>query len=292
LKFSLHREFPESLKTEWNALLGQGISHVPFLRYEYLNTWWHTRGGGEWPQAELAIISAEEDGKLIGIAPFFLADHEGKRRLLFLGSIEISDFLDLIVRDDDAARFSTELVSFLLNTEELSWQAVDLYNILEGSVSLKSLEDAASLLKENCIYYSEDLMWMPLPCFQYYILAYTNYLLSESSHGDADGASCFFGLVECRKEDIRGSSELVIGEIARALEKLKGGQGWYGATEEIDGSFQDRALSCLKLIGAELRAAPNGGPATRRDNSGVRERPPSVSWSFAFASTASQTEVL
>jgi CelD/BcsL family acetyltransferase involved in cellulose biosynthesis len=144
LKFTLHRDFPESLKTEWNTLLSQGVSHVPFLRYEYLNTWWHTRGGGEWPQAELAIISAEEDGKLIGIAPFFLADHEGKRRLLFLGSIEISDFLDLIVRDDDAARFSTELVSFLLNTEELSWQAVDLYNILERSVSLKSLEDAAN----------------------------------------------------------------------------------------------------------------------------------------------------
>ncbi|MCX6924589.1 MAG: hypothetical protein NT154_15445 [Verrucomicrobia bacterium] len=141
----------------------------------------------------------------------------------------------------------------------------------------KSLEDAASLLKENCIYYSEDLMWMPLPCFQYYILAYTNYLLSESSHGDADGASCFLRLVEFRKEDIRGSSELVIGEIAKTLEKLKGGQGWYGATEEIDGSFQDRALLCLKLIGAELRAAPNGGPAERFGNSGIGGGPPSVS---------------
>jgi hypothetical protein len=141
----------------------------------------------------------------------------------------------------------------------------------------KSLQEAFALFVENALYYEEDLMWMPLPCFQYYVLAYTNYLLSESSRGDADGASCFFGLVEFRKDDIRGSSELVIGEIARTLEKLKGGQGWYGATEEIDGSFQERALACLKLIGAEPGAAPNCGPAERSGSSGVSGEPPSVS---------------
>jgi hypothetical protein len=141
----------------------------------------------------------------------------------------------------------------------------------------RSLEEAFALFVENALYYEEDLVWMPPPCFRFYVLAYTNYLLSESSRGDADGASCFFGLVDCRKEDISGSSELVIGEIARALEKLKGGQNWYDASEEIYGSFQDRALSCLKLIGAEPNMTSNGGPAERLGDSGAGGGPPSVS---------------
>jgi hypothetical protein len=130
---------------------------------------------------------------------------------------------------------------------------------------------------ENAIYYEEDMVWMPRPCFRFYVLAYTNYLMSESSRGDHDGANCFFGLVECRKDDIRGSSELVIGEIAKTLEKLKDGQGWYDAPEEIYGSFNDRALSCLNLIRAEPRAASSDGPSALPGNSGVAERPPSVS---------------
>lgn len=92
---------------------------------------------------------------------------------------------------------------------------------------------------------------MPLACFQYYVLAYTNYLLSESSSGDSDGASCFFGLVECRIKEIRASSRLVIEEITKTLHKLKDKQKWYDADKEIYGSFNDRADSCLQLVQAE-----------------------------------------
>ncbi|HWH69557.1 MAG TPA: hypothetical protein VNT26_09245 [Candidatus Sulfotelmatobacter sp.] len=141
----------------------------------------------------------------------------------------------------------------------------------------KSLDDAFALFVENALYYQEDMLFMPLRCFRYYVLAYTNYLLSASSRNDCDGANCFFGLIECRKDDIRASSELVIGEIARALEKLRDGQDWYHAPEEIYGSFKNQALSCLKLIGAELGASPNGGPAERFGSSGVSGGPPSVS---------------
>jgi hypothetical protein len=124
----------------------------------------------------------------------------------------------------------------------------------------RSLEEAFALFVENAMYHEEDMVWMPRPCFRFYVLAYTNYLMSESSRGDCDGANCFFGLVECRKDDIRGSSELVIGEIAKTLEKLKAGQGWYGAPEEIYGSFKDRALSCLKLIRAEQECEVGSAP--------------------------------
>ena len=86
MNFTLHKDFSELDPAEWNNLLSESISDVPFLRHEYLSAWWKTRGGGEWDGAELVLVSAREDDKLIGIAPFFLAEHDGQQALLLLGS--------------------------------------------------------------------------------------------------------------------------------------------------------------------------------------------------------------
>jgi CelD/BcsL family acetyltransferase involved in cellulose biosynthesis len=144
LKFTLHREFPESIKNDWNLLLEESISHVPFLRYEYLETWWQTRGGDEWPEAELAIITAEDQSGLIGVAPLFLAEREGKRSLLLLGSIEISDYLDIISRERDLRDFLTGLMDFLKGDFPMKWNSLDFYNILEDSPSLDVFQQAAA----------------------------------------------------------------------------------------------------------------------------------------------------
>ena len=144
MKFTLHREFPEFLKNDWNALLEESINHVPFLRYEYLETWWQSRGGGEWPEAELAIITAEDENGLVGVAPFFLAERAGKRSLLLLGSIEISDYLDIISRIGDLRIFLAGLMEFLGNALPLKWDVIDLFNILEGSPSLEALRHPAA----------------------------------------------------------------------------------------------------------------------------------------------------
>lgn len=146
MQFTRHRAFPEELKHEWNALLDESISHVPFLRYEYLNHWWQTRGGGEWPaDCELALVTAREGDRLVGIAPLFRADHAGRPALLLLGSIEVSDYLDFIVRPADLEAFLTGLLPFLAQVE-LEWQALDLYNLLDSSPSLAALQQAANTL--------------------------------------------------------------------------------------------------------------------------------------------------
>ena len=86
MEYTLHTEFSEILRQDWNDLLIQSTPHVPFLRYEYLHAWWQHRGGGEWPQdAELTLIVGHEGGKIIGVAPCFTASHEGSKRLLLLG---------------------------------------------------------------------------------------------------------------------------------------------------------------------------------------------------------------
>ncbi len=146
MEFQLHTTFPAQLEGEWNALLDVSVTHVPFLRYEYLEAWWQTRGGGEWPShSELAIVTAHQDGKLVGIAPLFQAENRQKQpALLLLGSIEVSDYLDLIVRPADLANFTRELLPFLEQADLLPWRSLDLYNLFETSPTLAALEAAAT----------------------------------------------------------------------------------------------------------------------------------------------------
>ena len=71
MDFTLHTDFDSlaPLAGEWNNLLTRSVTDVPFLHFEYLRDWWLTLGGGEWNQAELRVVTAREDGHLIGIAP-------------------------------------------------------------------------------------------------------------------------------------------------------------------------------------------------------------------------------
>jgi CelD/BcsL family acetyltransferase involved in cellulose biosynthesis len=132
----------DRLASEWNDLLEHSASHVPFLRHEYLATWWRTLGGGEWTSASLYIVLGRHpDGRLAGIAPLFSSlNRENEPALLLLGSIEISDYLDLIARPDDLYGFITALLDHLSSVQEPAWQVLDLYNILEASPTLSALE--------------------------------------------------------------------------------------------------------------------------------------------------------
>jgi CelD/BcsL family acetyltransferase involved in cellulose biosynthesis len=119
---------------------------VPFLRFEYLSTWWQTLGGGEWETGELFVVVAHsQDGNLLGIAPLFLTQNlDNKPALMFLGSIEISDYLDMIVRPKDLTAFVNELLDFLTQAEAPGWEVLDLYNFLADSPTLKPLQESAA----------------------------------------------------------------------------------------------------------------------------------------------------
>lgn len=144
--FKLHKDFSEIESNTWNALVEQSIADTPFSRYEYLSEWWTTLGGGEWTSRggvippELILVSATENDQLIGIAPLFIADYENLRTLLLVGSIEVSDYLDLIVREQDSSRFLTGLLDFLASSSPSSWSALDWYNLPDDSPSLAALQ--------------------------------------------------------------------------------------------------------------------------------------------------------
>jgi CelD/BcsL family acetyltransferase involved in cellulose biosynthesis len=134
------------------------------LRNEYLSAWWDTRGGGEWEQAELALVSARDNRRLIGIAPLFLTRYENQQSLMLLGSIEISDYLDLIVREKDLPRFLSGLLDFLASNPALAWSRLDWYNLPDDSPTLSALEAEAG--KRGWEYTAEPFrpaLYVPLP---------------------------------------------------------------------------------------------------------------------------------
>jgi len=143
MNFILHKDFSEITPESWNALVEQSITDTPFSRHEYLSEWWKTLGGGEWESAELVLASASENDQLIGIAPLFIADYDGQRALMLAGSIEISDYLDLIVREGDLSRFLSGLLDFLISSSPDYWSALDWYNIPDSSPSLAALQAEA-----------------------------------------------------------------------------------------------------------------------------------------------------
>src|SRR5918996_1965364 len=129
MNFILHKDFSEVSTTTWNNLVEQSIADTPFSRYEYLSEWWKTLGGGEWSvgvdggaeRPLLVLVSASEDDQLIGIAPLFITEYDGQQALMLVGSIEISDYLDLIVRAEDLPRFLSGLLDFLASSFSGNW---------------------------------------------------------------------------------------------------------------------------------------------------------------------------
>jgi CelD/BcsL family acetyltransferase involved in cellulose biosynthesis len=134
-----------SLSDAWNRLLERAATNVPFLRHEYLKAWWFTLGGGEWESGELWIgVGQDDHGALQGIAPLFLSrTPEGEQVLMLMGTVEISDYLDIIAPMEKTHIFVEALFAELGEKGVVGWDVLDLYNIPEASPSLQALEAAA-----------------------------------------------------------------------------------------------------------------------------------------------------
>jgi CelD/BcsL family acetyltransferase involved in cellulose biosynthesis len=150
MDFTLHNEFPVDIESEWDAILVTNSVHVPFLKFGYQKIWWETRGGDEWPEANLVLITAREAGKLVGIAPLFLALDKEKNPALFnTGSIEVSDYLDLLVLPQHMEEFISGLFNFLQGLSIPPWKTLNFYNLLDSSPSLPVLRSVSSKMGWN-----------------------------------------------------------------------------------------------------------------------------------------------
>jgi hypothetical protein len=160
MDFKLLASFDSLDPKIWNELVSAGVTDAPFLRHEYLATWWSTLGGGEWIDAKLALVSASQNDQLAGIAPLFLKEST----LMLLGSIEISDYLDLVARPELLPTFVAGLLDWLTNTYPEPWSLLDWVNLPEQSPTLAALK--AESVKRGWDY-SEEIYqptpYIPLP---------------------------------------------------------------------------------------------------------------------------------
>ncbi|HPS32652.1 MAG TPA: GNAT family N-acetyltransferase [Anaerolineaceae bacterium] len=148
MEFSCVRTTAEwdALAPEWDLLFSRSHVQVPFLRFGYLRAWWQSLGGAEWPpeKSALRIITARERGELVGIAPLFLSSKpEWPPALRLIGSVEVSDYLDLLSPPKRLADFLTGLLAFLQGDPELRGYPLELLNLREDSTTLQMLPAAA-----------------------------------------------------------------------------------------------------------------------------------------------------
>ncbi|NIQ40172.1 MAG: GNAT family N-acetyltransferase [Proteobacteria bacterium] len=139
----VHRDPSElgGMRKEWTALLGRSAINTVFQTWEWNHLWWKHFGHAD----RLLLLTVRDSGnEVLGIAPFFCDLDEGNRkRLQFIGSTDLSDYLDFIVCREEEPPFYSALVEFLGAHPEL-WDKVDLHCLPENSPTLKGFRDRCS----------------------------------------------------------------------------------------------------------------------------------------------------
>jgi CelD/BcsL family acetyltransferase involved in cellulose biosynthesis len=131
----------EALESAWDEVFRAGRDNTPYQSWSWNFTWWKYFG----TPGLLRLIVIEADGRLLGIAPLFLARRfRGLplRHLSFL-SPKRADYLDFVVRPGSEPVFFTELMEYLRDgTRE--WQFVELRDLRDSSPNVPHLLNAIS----------------------------------------------------------------------------------------------------------------------------------------------------
>lgn len=123
----------------WDALVPAGITPYPFVSRAWAEPWWDVCGGGN----ELLLLAVHTpDGVLVAVAPLMIAPTDDLGRAVrFLGGVDVTDYLDLAVRPDDAARAWAAILDWLLARRE-RWDALDFHCLPDASPSHALIADA------------------------------------------------------------------------------------------------------------------------------------------------------
>jgi len=129
-----------ALKPEWNDLVHRSRCDTLFLTWEWQSTWWKHLGEGD---LFLLGFRAEDDGRLVGIAPLFRSSSDDGRSILYLvGCRDVSDYLDLIIEVGQEEAVYNALLDYL-EAEVPAWDLVDLCNIPQDSSTFVRLQELA-----------------------------------------------------------------------------------------------------------------------------------------------------
>jgi CelD/BcsL family acetyltransferase involved in cellulose biosynthesis len=129
-----------ALKPEWNDLVHRSCCDTLFLTWEWQSTWWKHLGEGD---LLLLGFRADDDGRLVGIAPLFHTQTDDARSALYLvGCRDVSDYLDLIIERGQEDAVYGALLEYL-SGEAPAWDLVDFCNIPQDSLTFLRLRELA-----------------------------------------------------------------------------------------------------------------------------------------------------
>ena len=129
---------------------------------------------------------------------------------------------------------------------------INVYNSLDEICAAehflnKTIEEAELLFRKNSIYYQEDLMWMGIKAFDYYMQSAIKYIKSDYSIEDSDFISCMHSTIEFRKDynDIAIAKNISITFIDNVIDNYNK----FEVDEKIYGNLLEKYKALkLKLI--------------------------------------------
>jgi len=130
----------ETLAQEWDDLLLRSINAPFFMRHIYQRTWWRCLGNDD-----LVVIAfRNEAGQLVGLAPLYGSiNAAGQRELSFVGCVDISDYLDLLIDQEQVETVHQALLDCLESDGGPAWDKLYLCSLPQHSVTHTKLADEA-----------------------------------------------------------------------------------------------------------------------------------------------------
>lgn len=126
------------LAHEWDDLLARAVVPSIFLSHRWQGIWWHYLGNGNL----LLITVRDEANRLRGLAPMFCSQ-EGPECISFIGCVDVSDYLDLIVDRSCAEAVYRTLWEFMCSPHMPTWEVLNLCNIPAVSPTCEQLSALA-----------------------------------------------------------------------------------------------------------------------------------------------------
>ncbi len=129
----------EALGHEWNDLLLTNATNEIFLTWQWQSTWWQAYQPGDlW-----VLVGRKDDGSLIGIAPWFI--EQQSRVVRTIGCVEVTDYLDVLVKPDYRAAFLAAVADFAAEHRD-EFSRIVMCNVPGGTPTLDVMPD---LLRER-----------------------------------------------------------------------------------------------------------------------------------------------
>jgi hypothetical protein len=135
---------------------------------------------------------------------------------------------------------------------EIDWRGYEkdldvkyLYNLFFG----KSIDEVLCYFENShSIERMDELLFAPRKVFQYYVLAFARYVLSEKAVGDSDSASSFFTLLKAREKRDSGSVKEIFDSLLKTVNFIANNQEYYDADISIYGDFKERAQEIRSMF--------------------------------------------